>query len=528
MSNNPSIVIGVSAIDTAKDVLTSVDSRIKQTTTNIETEGNKINTKFAQISASIRQNITGIATTAAGLTAGIVGFATSFDTLERSQVGADRAALMYAKSQETLNDMLKSGKASATEIANATEQVRVNSERARLAQDQLGDTYKNFLANVPAQLISFGTSASAIYSMVKAHQLTMAQRVWQIAMGPVGWAILGISTLIVLITTNAFGFRDALYSLGKAVYDFFVQYFKPLADGMKWFYDNVLVPIGNFMGGSAVQSADAYSVSVSNLGVQVQETAVKIKDFDSYMQDLAQDTQDARGDNLLYLASIGKLGDAIGLTNEKLELMTDYLRDVDRENKQVLTSNFKLVTDTYGLQYVLTLENEELELLARNLRVVQEYFDNAAKSATDFKEASKPEETSEDRGNITSEFRATGELAQAREKYPGMALLKIGSNYLPRDLTVAKRQMLTAQDALSSFKRRNSDSWSRSSLERLGELQERAETTRERYEAERITVQNIININRDGSGDVYTQVRDKQNRLLKSSRQVLLGSGHLV
>lgn len=71
--SNPAIVIGVISLDTAKNVLAGVDTRIRQTTQTIESEGKKINSKMSQISANFRANMAGIATTAAGLSADIVG-----------------------------------------------------------------------------------------------------------------------------------------------------------------------------------------------------------------------------------------------------------------------------------------------------------------------------------------------------------------------------------------------------------------------------------------------------------------------
>jgi hypothetical protein len=506
--SNPAITIGVSAVDTAKDVLAQTDANVKRTTDSIEQSGNKLTTKFTEVSARFKQNMSSILQTAAGLGAGIAGFATSFDTLERAQVAADRANLTYSKSLERLNEMQASGKASAEELANQQEQVRIASEKARLAQDALGDTYTNFLANVPGQLISFGVAANGIYTMLRGHQVagsvsatahaatysgalasmnvsnlrtiasTIALRAATIAAfltNPATAAILGVATLITLVAFNVGGLRDAFYNLGKAVYEFFVQYFKPLADGMKWFYDNVLKPIGDFMSGEGVQSAEAYSESLSDVS------------------DMTYQTADASAEYMNYLA--------------RLEAMT---KDIDE------------TTDAYGG----TLAQQGVQY-QENIGYVKTLTDATKELSSTQREAN----AFSDRGTSVSyqkgEFRATGELADARDKYAGIegGLIKIGSNWLPKNLTVAKRALSSAQDMLSRYSRRIGTPDTRSEVERMAELRTRVDEARAAYEQEKINVQVTVNQNGAKTESVDVQITDARNRVLRASRQTLAGAG---
>lgn len=259
MSSNSSIVIGVSAVDTARQTLQQVDSKIRETTTIIEDSGAKITT----IGQRIKDNWQNLAATATGLVSGVTGFATSFDVLQKAQTNADRANLTYQKSLAKLEEMQKSGKYSAEELARQQEQVRINSEKLAQAQDNLGDTYTNFLANIPAQMLGFGTAAIGMFNMLRTTQIanaaasvtssvaysgalasmnaatittTGALNGFRIASimafltNPATAAILGISTLIVLLTTNAFGLRDAFVWLGETIYNTIVSAFQPLID----------------------------------------------------------------------------------------------------------------------------------------------------------------------------------------------------------------------------------------------------------------------------------------------------------
>jgi hypothetical protein len=61
--------------------------------------------------------------------------------------------------------------------------------------------------------------------------LTLATRLLHIAMGPVGWIILGVGTFLALFATNAFGVRDAINAMGKAIGDA-IPILRPLLDAL--------------------------------------------------------------------------------------------------------------------------------------------------------------------------------------------------------------------------------------------------------------------------------------------------------
>jgi hypothetical protein len=242
-ANNPSVVIGVAATDTASKVLDNVDCKVAILSTDVERTGDKVETSTKKMSATSTAHWAQMATSVATLGAGLVSFATSFDTLEKAQVRAQQANLTYQKAQAHLEELQRSGKASADDIARAQQAVSIASDKARLAQDAQSDTYTNFLANVPLQMISFGTSAITMLTSMQGATgaLSTAMGVFRSASimafitNPVGIAIIGITTLVALLVFNVGGLRDMFVNLGKIILDFLDAHFKPLADGIRWF-----------------------------------------------------------------------------------------------------------------------------------------------------------------------------------------------------------------------------------------------------------------------------------------------------
>jgi hypothetical protein len=292
--SNPQVTIGVSAVDNAKSVLQSVDDKIKSTATTIDTAGSKVITKSSQMSALVKQNFTSIAQSAAGLAAGITSFATSFGTLEKAQLSADTAQVTYEKSLQRLEKLQASGKATAEQLATAQLDVANNAEKLRQAQDNVNETYANFLAQVPGQIISFGVAASGIMNLLGiSHRnaaggaiaqtgatnllnasifrtigTAIAARAAMIAAfitTPVGAAIVGVTTLITLLVFNVGGLRDRIFELGGAILKFLDHHFKPLADAIRWFIDNVAKPLGNFFGNVMPPEIDTTTAAIDVL-----------------------------------------------------------------------------------------------------------------------------------------------------------------------------------------------------------------------------------------------------------------------
>jgi hypothetical protein len=88
---------------------------------------------------------------------------------------------------------------------------------AKLAEVAVTGTQS--VANLGAIGSFTAVSAAEGVTTAATGELTVAQRLLDIAMGPVGWTILGVSTFMGLFATNAFGLRDAINAAGKAIGD---------------------------------------------------------------------------------------------------------------------------------------------------------------------------------------------------------------------------------------------------------------------------------------------------------------------
>jgi hypothetical protein len=424
MSSNPAIVIGVSAVDTSKEVLSNVDSNVKHITETITAENEKIVSKTQQLTTKFREHGVEIARSTAELSAGIVGFATDFDVLGRAQVKASQSTLSYEKAQAKLEAMQKSGKYTAEQLAQQQEAVRIASEKQDLAQGHLHDTYANFLAHIPGEMFNFGSSAAGIWQLVGASQKTSAVqtavsaatyngvlasmsaansatatttqilgRVMQSVFlsNPITLPLIAVSAVVMALAFNVGGLRDRVNELGKAIGDA-IPFLRPFLEA--------LGSLQNLFGGNAEKSKDLadatnaladaenaaktstdnFATSTTSAGHAVASLKDKVQTLTEYMQ--AQDSSLAKSyhDNLLYVQSTGAVKDALALSNDELNHTAEFLRKQASEAQKNTQDNFNLVASHNSLQIALNLTDERLQIVADTLRA-QEAAQEAAQKA---------------------------------------------------------------------------------------------------------------------------------------------------
>lgn len=253
------------------------------------------------------------------LTAGVVGFATSFSRLDEAQNRADVANVTLQRSQQKLEKMQAAGKATAEQLALAQEDVRVKTNLLAVQQDNLKDTYANFLANIPSQMVSFAVTGQVLMGALTKANLQHAASWLAVRAGmlttfvtPPGVLILGailaVTVLVLLLTNNVGGLRDMFVSAGKAVFEFLDVHLKPLADFIRWFIDNVVKPLSAWFGsllpndisatnnsfksteailGSSMPAAvDKSTVSFGSLKIATKEASDEFKIMHTWMGDI--------------------------------------------------------------------------------------------------------------------------------------------------------------------------------------------------------------------------------------------------
>ena len=320
MSSN--ILLVVSAEDKASAVLENIKSKVFSAQQSVIDSNARIEAANSKVAISFENQIKAAAGLAS-VAAGVVSFAASFSRLEAASINTERAMVMQDKATRTLSEaqerhekLMLSGTASADQLADAERDVAiardsasVATQRAALAQDNLRDTYMVFAANVAPQVISMtvgtitafrnlGITSLAQIPIIGAlsaahvghavsmgvvstayHTASLAVKAFQIATGPVGWAILGISTLVALLATNTFGLRDAFVAAGKFIIDFLDQHLRPLADAIRWVVD-ALRPLSDIMGFTVPQAVQTASDSIYDFNTQVIATIPPVTALD--------------------------------------------------------------------------------------------------------------------------------------------------------------------------------------------------------------------------------------------------------
>jgi uncharacterized phage infection (PIP) family protein YhgE len=383
VSSNPAVTIGVSATDTASEVLDQVDRKVSVLNTDIETTSTSASDKVNTATNNIKTNWASLAEKATGMVAGVVGFATSFDVLERAQVKSDQANLTLQKSQEALEKLQNSGKATAQELADAQEKVSINQDKANLAQGHASDTYMNFLANVPAQLLSFGTSAIAMHGMLAANtSLTTAateafriESIMAFITNPVGLAIIGITTLVALLYFNVGGLRDMVYAVGQAIYDFITTKLGPLSDMLRG-----LIGWVSSLTGAKQQdkkAADDLAESHAELSKTIDITNEKVATHADHLQKVNDKLTESIRNNVSFLESHNALASGLVKTSEQVNLLANYLKKQDDETERSKQDNFDLVASHYTLQTALSMTNDQLTSAAETIKTVESQTVNA-------------------------------------------------------------------------------------------------------------------------------------------------------
>jgi hypothetical protein len=294
---------------TAENKAGQVLQQVNQQVNEVEGKTSQANAKIAETTQKMNVNVLGTAQAFAGLGAGAVGLATSFDILERAQLKVDianknmiSAQATAIQTQESLNNAVakfgpdsEQAQQALLRMEAAQQQVSIAQDKARLAQDQLGDTYANFAANLGPQVISliFGMQgAFRALGITSVSQLIPAIRgigtvlTTTFLTNPIGVVIIGIATAVALFATNAFGLRDAIFKLGEEIFKFTQQHLKPLADLLTWLNVNVIQPVAQVLGLTTVESTKAAEEAFHDLD---QETIDLGRGIAATSQQLEQD-----------------------------------------------------------------------------------------------------------------------------------------------------------------------------------------------------------------------------------------------
>lgn len=121
---------------------------------------------------------------------------------------------------------------------------------------------------LPPLFTSAGTSANSFGTALKL-----------LALNPFTIAILAATTALTLFVTNAFGFRDAIYGIGKAIGDA-LPFVKPLLEGLQFIGDGILKVFGAELPEAAAESTKG----LEKINLELSETEVHMLELDQSLQ----------------------------------------------------------------------------------------------------------------------------------------------------------------------------------------------------------------------------------------------------
>lgn len=153
----------------------------------------------------------------------------------------------------------------------------------------------------------------------------IATRLFHLAMGPIGWTILGVSTFLGLFATNAFGVRDAMNAVGKAVGDALL-FLQPLLNALAEIA-NTLFPQTEKASSEAGQSM---AVDIEGLKQKHEELYLRWQEQDTGIISSALSVAQVGGENMNRFAiKIDKVADSVVADARRMEKALSKVGAVD-------------------------------------------------------------------------------------------------------------------------------------------------------------------------------------------------------
>jgi hypothetical protein len=176
-------------------------------------------------------------------------------------------------------------------VFSALSTVQSVTSALRLAKiADVGVTGAQAVANLGAAGTATVLTGATVTQTAATEGATMATRLFQLALGPVGLVIIGIGGAMAAFATNAFGVRDAINGVGKAIGDAFPQ-LRWLLDGLSNLAQMIFPEArdetksfeNTFSASMAVAGADASSFS-SNVSLSAADVAMSFASLNQSAQ----------------------------------------------------------------------------------------------------------------------------------------------------------------------------------------------------------------------------------------------------
>jgi hypothetical protein len=261
------INITLKANDEASSVIADAGKNITTSMGKVEESGKRVAETQKQTNASAKNLVMGFS----GLATSAFSLYNAYDRVADMQVSVDRANLQVKTSaegvenaQNKLNTAIEKygsdsaeAKAASNDLSLAQDRYQVAVERAEMVQGNMNEAMvSSALTVIPTVITAIGSlstikaSWTVITGGVTAAQTALGSALDFLAANPIVLVVTAIG-LIVAALIAAYNacppFRDAVNAIGKALGDFFGPILDAVTKALTWLWENVLVPLGNFI-----------------------------------------------------------------------------------------------------------------------------------------------------------------------------------------------------------------------------------------------------------------------------------------
>ena len=330
----------------------------------------------------------------------------SYDMIEKASVQVDKAQITVAstansakKAQDAYNEAVaKYGPNSAeaqqkaTDLSIAQDKASLATERASMAENNYSNSMaRGALAVIPGVITltsslsktvealttstGLGAAAEGVASWAKmlavAPTATLTAAQWQLnaAMdaNPIGIVILAIAGLVaafVAAYTYIKPFHDGVNQVAKTLTDALKPAIDVIYGALKWFWDNVLVPLGNFLGSVFMKVLTDVAKGLGIIADAVGKLASWLGEQWAKLTGTFVDSVQKSMNDQLKIVNEGMQAQKDVVTKKYADMVSTVETAYDAETKAGLDSwNSRLTQEVTGWDKVLKTANEQSDAL---------------------------------------------------------------------------------------------------------------------------------------------------------------------
>jgi hypothetical protein len=250
--------------------------KLDSTQVKVSSETEKLGTSLQRNGSTAKDSIVAFS----GLVTSAFALYEGFDRIEKATVAADRANLNVVRSTENVDQAQKAlaestakygedsvqAKDAADKLAIAQEALAVSTERAGIAQNQVKETMISSALMVIPTLITMINSVGGVTKVWTGIQAALNA---VMDANPIAIVVIAIAALVAAVVaaySYCKPFKDAVDAVGKALGEYLAKAIEVIKGALEWLWNNILVPLGNFLIGQFMGAIKAIGDALGWLG----------------------------------------------------------------------------------------------------------------------------------------------------------------------------------------------------------------------------------------------------------------------